>query len=207
MAFYDATLSKLRDFLQDSPVVIELKSRYSNLEPKQQQWILLGSIGSFLFLVLVLPISLFVTTASLESRIRQMDADSDFLNQTADEISALRTLVSQQGESVDPTITPETPIKDLSLKYLSSSGISEESYAVQEGADAKSATLTLSRLNLVQFRKLLYGLENSPAGIELSKVDVDMKTDGKGYMWSTIVFSKRDAAAKAPDKTKKSFTR
>jgi hypothetical protein len=207
MAFYDATISRLRDFLQDSPLVIELKSRYSNLETQQQQWILFGSIATFLFLVLVLPTSLLITTASMESRIKQMDADSDFLNQTADEISVLNTLVAQQGQAVDPSITPETPIKELSIKYLTSSGITEEAYTVQEAADTKSATLSLSRLNLVQFRKLLYSLENSPAGLELSKVDVEMKPEAKGYMTSAISFSKRDSD-KPPEKApKKSFTR
>ena len=94
------------------------------------------------------------------------------------------------------------------MKYLTQALIKEESYSVQElGPNALS--ISLSRVSLRQLQKLLYSIETSPAGLDLTAVDVDTKSDPKGFLWSNIGFRKGEPRAAAPEKkeTNKSFSR
>lgn len=215
MAFYDNYLSRIRDGLQDSPLVIELKSRYSDLDPKQQQLIAIGGIGLSLFIVLFFPLSLLLATHAQKKEIRELEEQTDYLNRSAMEIQELRQIIALQGQNVDTTVTADTPSREVATKYLAQANVREESATIAEGAQPSSVTISLSKISLIQLRKLLFSLENSPAGIDLTQVDVDTKSDPKGYMWSTIAFRKhearKDAAAplgpNSPKPEKKSFTR
>src|SRR3990167_5895310 len=113
MAFYDTYAIRIRDALQDSPLVIELKSRFSNLEPKQQQLIAVGSVGAVLFLVLSVPLSLLITTASLESRIDRMEDDAIYLNQVDAELAELNRALQSQGSNIDTSVTATTPPREV----------------------------------------------------------------------------------------------
>lgn len=209
MAFYDTYAVKLRDALQDSPLIIEMKSRFSNLEPKQQQLIAVGSAAAILFLVLSIPLSLLITTASLESQAERMEDDALYLNQIDAEISELERAISAQGSNVDTTVTPATPAREAATRYLQQANVQDDAYTLQDGAEPNSVTVQMKQATLSQVRRVLFSLENSPAGIDVFQFDVNMKPEAKGYMLSTIGFRKREVAVKpeAAKPAKKAFTR
>ena len=154
------------------------------------------------------PLLLLISTSSLKSEIADIEESTDYLNYTASEILELKQIISTQDQPKDSSITPSTPPKEIAQKYLATSNIREESYSIQEPR-ADTVSIFLTKISLRQIMRLLYSLETSPGNLDVLQVDMDTKSDPKGFLWSTILFRKRAEPKKQPTKesNKKSFTR
>lgn len=208
MAFYDNYVNRLRDALQDSPLVIELKSRYSNLEPRQQQIIGISLVGAAIFLVLAAPLSLFFVTASLESQVERYEDDANYLSQVDAEIRELNRAIALQGQNVDTSVTAATPAREAAVRHLTQASVNEDGYTIQDATQPDTVSVSLARVTLMQLRKFLFNLETSAAGLDITQLNVEMRPEAKGYIASNVAFRKRAAAKAEPaPAAKKSFSR
>lgn len=194
MARLEATWNRLRDSFRESPIVIELKSRYSALDPKHQEWILAGALGLSALILVLLPLGLFISNWSTQNEIARIEAQTEFLNSGTSEIRELKALIAQQSTSADPSITPDSTAKEVATKSLVQAKIREDAATIEEKG-SNGITLKAQKINLRQVVQLLYTIENSPAGIDIQDLDIDTQSDHDGYLWLTMSFQKRPSKA------------
>lgn len=200
-------IARLREQIQDSPIVIELKSRFSELDPKTQQIVTISGVGIATLLILVLPISLAISVSGKKSDYNRLQETIYFLKKSDAEIDFLKDQIRQAGKSQREKINPNASLEEIAAKSASQAAIGEGSLEIKAGeGSAEGLTINLNKISIRQLKAVMYSIETSGAPVEISGLDIDLRNDRKGYMWAKMVLQ-RTAVAESKDDTKKSFTR
>lgn len=198
MATLETYWNRIRDGLRDSPILIELKSRFSALDPKKQEIILVSSWATLAFALVLVPMSLMVSNCSKQRLLTRIENETLMLSSANQEIRELRALAASQSQALDTTLSAASTPRDVAARVLSQSGINAEASAiVEQGPGIK---LSVARLNLRQLVGILYNLENSPAEISISSVEVENLPAGDGWLKADFSYGKakqeKDSAKK-----------
>lgn len=204
----EPTFNRLRDQIQDSQLVIELKSRFAELDPKSQQAVTLAITGLVTLIILYIPISLAIGVSNKKSAINAAQNTIFFLKKSRAEISYLNDQIRQAGRTQRQAIDPNASLEEIAAKSATQASVAENSLEIKEGeGSAEGLTMNLNKISIRQLMGVMYSIESSGAPVDISNLDIDLRNDRKGYMWATMVLQRLAPEADAEDKDKKSFTR
>lgn len=207
-AKFEPILTRLQEQINDSPLIIELRSRYSELDAKTQQIIAIATISVVTLFILLLPISLAISVSGKKGDIAQDQKLIYFLKKARAEIDFLERQSRLAGQSPMNRVDPNAPIAEIAATSAAQASIGENSIEIKEGDGSNGAlSVNVNKVSIRQVMGLLFSLENSGAPIVVSKLNIDLRDDRKGYMWADLSLERGSAPTNDSEKKKKSFTR
>ncbi len=202
----EPTFSRLRDQIQDSPIVIELKSRYAELDPKAQQIVSIAIFGVLALVILLLPISLAVSVSSKKSAINAAQDSIYFLRKSKAELDFLTKQINLTGNRSRKVIDPNSSLEEIAAKSAAQAAIPDTSIEIKNNeGGARGLSVALNRVSLIQLMGVMYSIESSGAPVSISGMDIDLRNDREGWMWASLNIKKE--ASTDEDRKKKSFSR
>lgn len=183
--------SRISDSLEKQVWYQQAKSKWEELPAQTRQRITLISLLSGFVMATSLSIAYWFHVKSIEHDLYQKLAIIELINNSADELRALRNSRpsgSQSGNWSDY-------FHDVAQNANIDSSIVQVSDEKPAAGNAKSLTkesyftVTLAKSNVIQITQYAFELENGTRPVKIKQLDIDTHQDPEGYIDAKFVVS------------------
>lgn len=176
----------------DHEQMLKARQKFSELDTQTQSYVLIGSFGAFVLILLLSFFGLLGRTISLKTEIAALEDQIKFVQQSAVKIEELRAQAQQQNfEPLLEGVDPSAPVGSFLERATQKALISKTN--VEVTSDGNKGELKLSRISLTQLARVLYIIEKSKSGASVERYSVDAKDDLEGYLWAEFTVKKVEA--------------
>jgi len=180
-----------KEQIWDHEQVLKIRQKFSELDTQSQSYILIGSFGAFVLILLLSFFGLLGRTISIKKEIATLEEQIKFVQLSAVKIEELRTQTQQQSfEPLLEGIDPSAPVGSFLERATQKALISKTN--VEITSEGSKGELKLSRISLTQLARVLYIIEKSKSGTSVERYSVDAKDDLEGYLWAEFTVKKME---------------
>lgn len=188
---WDKIKIQFREQVWDNEQVLKLRQKFAELDSQTQSYVVIGSFGGFVLVLLITLFSFWVSAASKKSTLAEMEENIRFIQSSAVKIEELKSQArSQNTDSLTRDLDPSAPVDELMQKIVQKAMIQKAAVDIGQAKGA-AVDVTLSRISLRQFVRVLYMIENSQSGAIVEKFTFENKDDPEGYVSVTLSVRKQ----------------
>jgi hypothetical protein len=191
---WDKLKVQLREQVWDNEQVLKLRQKFSELDSQTQSYVVIGSFAGFVFLLFITFISFWVSATAQKMSLTELEENIRFVQSSAAKIEELKVQARSQGsDSLTRDLDPSAPVDIFLQKVVEKAMIQKAAIELGE-PKGPMVDLSLTRISLRQFVRVLYMIENSQAGATIEKFTLDNKDDPEGYISATLSVRKNAKA-------------
>lgn len=199
LSILEEKISELWNKLQQSQVFVSFERQLDQFDPRIQTITMISVALIFSFIVLSPVLILISSVSTKKEELQKVKEITDYLSQSADEISQLNTIIRKKGKKVKRKIDLDASLLDILENSFRHAQIIKERYKINSSSSS-TASSNLKLISLPQLLNALYNIEGS--NIEITKLDIDTKNDPEGYVWAKIDMKKPIQESKEETKKK-----
>lgn len=182
--------TELREQIWDNENVLKLRQKFAELDSQTQSYLVIGSFGAFVLILLLTFFTLWGRAISLKGNLAGMEEDIRYVQNAAVQIQTLRAEASSQSnEPLLRDFDLTLPVTAFAERAAQKSLIPKANVEVTD-EKKDTALLKLNKISLRQLVRVLYLVEQSGAGASVDRLAIDSKDDPEGYLWAEVLVRK-----------------
>ncbi|MEK7690903.1 MAG: hypothetical protein AAB425_07770 [Bdellovibrionota bacterium] len=194
MGRVEQLITQFKEWLVEQEWFIQLREKWQELSPEQQQYAKMGGLGSGSAVLLGIVISSISSTHALKSELESKMELNQLILTAAQEMKRLKDSGSATGAGRSPD---KGPWPDYLKSRGDAAGVAREAIEVSSEKSGGKTELVkeslfdvnLKKIGIKQIIRMAFQLENGPRPVKLRNLTIDTKLDPEGYMDARMAIS------------------